>query len=138
MLNGTGTGGLFLHLTPKRAAGVILAAGYVLFALCALLLFHWLVEGVQMDVLLAFLLSHACGAVILYYMRRALCYLHGERFSSHNYGMFLLINAIVLVVNALTLYTLDIASDKGLFAAHVFATIVCMIANAVLQLTQRK
>ena len=127
-----------MHFTPKRAAEAILAAGYVLFALCALLLFHWLAGSLQMDVLLAFLLSHACGIVILYYMRRALCYLRGERFSSRSYGAFLLVNAIVLVVNALTLYTLDIGSDRGMFTACVFATIVCMAANVIMQVVQLK
>ena len=45
---------------------------------------------------------------------------------------------MVLVVNALVMYTMDTTSDLSEGSLCVYATIVCACANAVLQAVQTK
>lgn len=115
-----------------------LCGGYAVFMAVTILSFRWLTDGMNMDGLLAFLLAQSVGILLLYHLRRIACYLEARTFSTHEYGAFLLINAMVLVVNALVMYTMDTTSGLSEGSLCVYATIVCACANAVLQAVQTK
>ena len=119
----------------RKLYDAALCGGYAVFIAVTILSFRWLTDGMNMDGLLAFLLAQSVGILLLYHLRRIACYLEARTFSTHEYGAFLLINAMVLVVNALVMYTAFI-----LISTHRYAVLpkrlVLVVINFGLLVTE--
>ena len=111
------------------------AAGCLLFACVAVVSFCLLIsQQVGMDSLIAFLLSQALGLLVLHFMRHSIIRVLGQRESSHRYGVFLLVNAAVVLTNALVMYVLDLMSSYNETAQQIFSTAILLCVNIIMQL----
>lgn len=119
----------------KHSHLLISIFGYVLFFCAAVFSFRWFVnDTIGMDSLIAFLVSQALGMFVLHFMRRANSAVLQQRLSSHQYGVFLLVNAVVVLFNALTMYVLDLMSNYNESNLQVFATSILLCVNGIMQL----
>ena len=107
--------------------------GYFLFVCVAVFSFRWFVtDAIGMDTLIAFLVSQALGMFVLHFLRRANSVVLHQRISGHQYGVFLLVNAMVVLFNALTMYVLDLMSSYNETNLQVFSTVILLCVNIIM------
>ena len=121
----------------RKYKTILIVSGYLLFLTASFLLYRALVaKSVGMDSLIAFLLSQTLGILILYYTRRISRYVERRRFRSGEYGAFLIINAVILLVDSFLLSTLDVNALFGEMSMQVYGTFVTFFTNVVLHIVQ--
>ena len=119
----------------KHGKLLMSAVAYVLFFCVSLTSFRlFLSPGVGMDSLIAFLLSQTLGMVVLHIMRRMFNLRLQRRLLSRQYGKFLLVNAMVILFNALVMYVLDLMSSYNEVSLQIFATCILAGVNVIMQI----
>ena len=113
--------------------------GYILFVAVAVASFCLLTSNrIMMDSLIAFLLSQTLGMVVLHFMRRGIVRLLKRRVSSQRYGVFLLVNAAVILINAFMMYVMDLMSDYHEMSLLIFSTVLLVCVNIIMQVLHSK